>query len=378
MAKRRLALLSGIIRMPVAQMRIAIYNLHFQTNGGGERRSAALAEHLSRAHETIIFSHEPIDTAALENLFGIDLSLVENIALAGKDHLAEIQAAALHLFINNSHASELPCPAPAGIYMCMFPKAEVTPPTSYDCVTANSDFTARWICARWGIEAEVVYSACADMGPPSQKEKIILNVGRFVAPNAQNNHKSQNLLLDVFGRMPEAHAAGWELHFVGNVGGQPADSGFVRELQEHARDLPVRFHLNLELPRLRDLYQRAALYWHAKGFGFDENLDPFKHEHFGMSIIEAMSAGAVPLAFNGGGPRETITSSASGYLWNNSDELLSYTRRLISEAELGRRMSANALEASRRFTLGEFLRRMDSIIARLTTPRRELSTTCAS
>jgi len=134
----------------------------------------------------------------------------------------------------------------------------------------------------------------------------------------------------------------------------------------------------MTLPQLRELYRRASLYWHATGFGFDENLHPLKQEHFGMSIIEAMSAGVVPLAFNGGGPRETIAPSVNGFLWNNPEELQNYTRWLMHGDELHRRMGAGAVVASRRFTQGEFLSRMDALIERLTASQREPTLTCAS
>jgi glycosyltransferase involved in cell wall biosynthesis len=300
------------------------------------------------------------------------------VPLAGKDLVAEILATKPDLLINNSYGSELVCPVPVGIYICMFPVSEAALPRSYSAVTANSQFTACWIGKRWGMNAEVVYSPCETMGPPGGKEKIILNVGRFFAPNAQNHHKRQDLLLEIFRRMPDAHEDGWELRFVGNIGAQSADPDFVDQLQAEARDLPVRFHFSMELSQLRELYRRASVYWHATGFGFDEHLHPLKQEHFGMSIVEAMSAGVVPLAFNGGGPRETIAPNVNGFLWNNPDELQDYTRRLIHDDELRERMSKAAVVASRRFTQGEFLSRMDAIIERLTARRREPTITCAS
>lgn len=358
-------------------MRIAIYNLYFRTLGGGERRSAVLAEHLGRAHKTTLFTNEPISVDAVRNLFGVNLLNVEVVPLAGRDHIAEIDARKPDLFINNSHNSEFVCPASMGIYMCMFPESEVAPPASYSTVTANSRFTAHWIRKRWGLNAEVVYSPCEEMGPPERKEKIILNVARFFAPDGQSHHKRQDLLLETFRRMPDVRDAGWELRFVGNIGTSPADPAFVDQLQSRARDLPVHFHFGLDLPQLRELYRRASVYWHATGFGFDEGLHPSKQEHFGMSIVEAISAGVIPLAFNGGGPRETITSGVNGFLWNNPDELQAYTRRLIVDNELREQMTVAAQASSGRFTRSNFLRRMDAIIARLAADRYELSS-CAS
>ena len=85
-----------------------------------------------------------------------------------------------------------------------------------------------------------------------------------------------------------------------------------------------------------------------------------------MSIIEAMSAGAVPLAYDGGGPRESIRPGVNGYLWTSKDELIQHTRYLASNAARMECISATAVEDSKQFGADVFLARMDAIIARLT------------
>src|SRR5450432_2784795 len=110
--------LTSLIRLP-AVLRIALYNLHFATLGGGERRTALLATHLARAHDVALFSAAPIDAAKISHLFDIDVSAVQNIVLPPDEsqHAHSIAAWRPDLFINNSHASRLPCPAKRGIYM---------------------------------------------------------------------------------------------------------------------------------------------------------------------------------------------------------------------------------------------------------------------
>jgi hypothetical protein len=95
----------------------------FATLGGGERRTAALAAHLAARHDVTLFVLSPLDISIVKSVFGIDLSRVQVAALDGKDHVHEILRSAPDLFINNSHGSTLECPAPTGIYMCMFPES---------------------------------------------------------------------------------------------------------------------------------------------------------------------------------------------------------------------------------------------------------------
>jgi len=348
-------------------LNIAIYNLHLATLGGGERRTAALAAHLAKSHRVTLFGDTIIDPARLREIFSIDLSGIEIVPLRDNDHLAEIRARAPDLFINNSHSSDLPCPAPLGIYMCMFPETYRINLRGYQTITANSAFTARWIAKRWGYPAEIVYSACRSMGPASAKQNIILNVGRFFADSKENHHKRQDVLLEAFKTMVDEGLEGWSLHLVGNVGQAEEDREFVEALRQSARDYPVRILPALDGEALREAYRHASFYWHATGFGTSAAEQPSKQEHFGMTIIEAMSAGCVPFAFNSGGPRESITSGVSGYLWNDLADLRRLTRALMADRRALEAMSAAAAAASAQFNVEAFLSRMDAIITRLAT-----------
>jgi glycosyltransferase involved in cell wall biosynthesis len=350
------------------RLKIAIYNLHFETFGGGERRTAALAAHLAKMHRVTLFVHRPASIETTKTIFRIDLSNVEIIPLLNKDHATEIAARRFDLFINNSHGSELPNPARKGIYMCMFPEAERLDLDSYQIITANSRFTAQWIEKRWGRSPEIVYSACHDMGPPAEKENIILNVGRFFADNAIVHHKRQDALLQTFKRLVDGGLRGWSLTLAGMVGGLQEDRTFVETLRNEAAGYPVQIRPAIAFAELQDLYRTSSIYWHATGLGTSALEHPSKQEHFGMSIIEAMSAGAVPVVFNAGGPQEIINHGADGFLWDHRSELEALSRRLIENPATLQSMSAAAVKRSKAFDVVEFLARMDNLIDKLVPP----------
>ena len=70
----------------------------------------------------------------------------------------------------------------------------------------------------------------------------------------------------------------------------------------------------MDVPRdeLLELYSRASLFWHAAGHGQDDRRHPERLEHFGITTVEAMAHGAVPLVFPAGGPAEVV---ADGRTW---------------------------------------------------------------
>ena len=414
------------------KLKIGIYNLHMQTKGGGEKRTLVLADHLSRSHDVTLFVAQQLDLLVLENYFGVDLSRVDVVHLDDNHiqarpqrlttsprwevlsrtfgHFRRIKSFKIDLFINNSYCSNLPCPAPLGIYMCMFPhvhpRANITLLRwiyrafmdrfedlilgcrvsdfidSYSTVTANSRFTAEWIERLWRRRPEIVYSVCDTMGPSSEKQRIILNVGRFVADDAGKLYKRQDVLLHAFSQLTGLHEAGWQLHFAGSVETDAQSEALVDRLENSARGFPAVFHFDADLSVLRDLYRSASLYWHATGYGFPASQYPHFQEHFGMTTIEAMSAGAVPVVINSGGQNEIVTNAVDGFLWDELSTLSDHTVRLIQDSDVLRRFSQQAIRSTARFNRAAFTGRIDGIIEGLTsvkvTPAVDAATTEAT
>ena len=296
------------------------------------------------------------------------------------------------LFINGQGWSTIKCPAPAGIYMCMFPhdrKGELHGDhgrgalyelyarlgnrvvgmtdevlDSYDVITANSAFTAGWIRQLWRRPATVVYSACEDMGPAAPKERIIVHAGRFV-PEYRNDYKHQQTMVEAFRRMQQLHGNGWELHLAGTLRSDGGSVSSYRRLIEAARGLPVFLHPNASFEELRGLYRRASIYWHATGYGQPATKHPGKQEHFGITTVEAMSAGAVPVVINSGGQRESVVHGASGFLWDDLDELERYSCGLAHDPALLRTLSRCAVTRSAQFSRTAFADRIETLVERL-------------
>jgi glycosyltransferase involved in cell wall biosynthesis len=363
--------------------KIGIYNRHMNAMGGGEKLTLAVAEYLSLQHDVSLFCTEPVDVSRLEEFFAIDLSRVKLVTLTRAGRLPTLvsklrgnTAAAvvqhdyeqlrqldLDLFINNSYATGIVCPSERGILMCMFPHANAAREVveSYQTIVAISEYTAEWVQRRWKRSSEIVYPPCDDMGPADNKQKIILHVGRFTADSDQDerHHKGQALLLATFKQMSQLHRTGWELHLVGSVG---SEKQFAESLVKEANGLPVVFHFNAAREEVRDLYRKAAIYWHATGYAVDAEQYPGKQEHFGISTVEAMSAGAVPVVYAGGGQKAIVLDGVNGYWWNQLDELVRKTQTLAADDDLRSRMAQHAIHLSKRFSREAFVQQLDQLI----------------
>ena len=119
----------------------------------------------------------------------------------------------------------------------------------------------------------------------------------------------------------------------------------------------AEFKPNLTRQQLKQTFETAGIFWHAAGYGEDEDLHPELTEHFGIVTVEAMAAGCVPVVIRKGGQSEIVQHGISGYLWDTVDELIEYTDRLIKDAALRERMSNAARLRAQCFSRDVFIER---------------------
>lgn len=229
-------------------------------------------------------------------------------------------------------------------------------------LVCNSRFTQRFVDREFGSAKTTVLYPPVDTTAfkPLAKKKIILYVGRFTD---LLHHKNQELLADIFMKLYTDHRNGplknWQLVL---AGGDKEGKAIVTRLRSITRGYPVRIAANVDFSELKLLYGQASLFWSAAGFGFNELKEPQKMEHFGMTTVEAMAAGAVPLVVNLGGQKEIVTSGEDGYVWKTTDQLQNLTLDLIRHPAKRRRLAAQAIITSQRFSLAKFNENFKQIV----------------
>jgi len=261
------------------------------------------------------------------------------------------------LFIAMVYAIPVRSKAKAGVILCQFPYREPGPELAdYELIICQSRYVRHWTLRYWGREALVV-------NPPidipvadidwKRKERMILSVGRFFVGG---HSKRQDLLVDTFIGMCRAGLSGWELHLAGSVHRDAQHAGFFDQLRAAAGGYPIHLHADAGFREVQELYSRAAIYWHAAGYGRGD--DAISAEHFGMTTAEGMAHGAVPVVYDRGGQREIVEHLATGFMWSSLEELESWTAALIADPDRRARMGSAAREASRRYARERFLSRM--------------------
>jgi glycosyltransferase involved in cell wall biosynthesis len=226
---------------------------------------------------------------------------------------------------------------------------------TYGLKTAISDFSRLWTKRRWGIDCKIVYPPVNTAFNHVDKEKIILSVGRF-ALQGHGHRKNQEEMLEVYGRMQNERSLDWKYFCVGGLDVTPAHQAYFEQLSTLAAKSGAAVVANLPRNELTSLFERASIFWHASGYGQDQNVDPVLVEHFGISTVEAMAAGCVPVVINKGGQSEIVEHEVSGFVWETLDELENYTTRLMSDDNLRLQMSAAARKRAQMFSREMFLR----------------------
>ncbi|HWS49339.1 MAG TPA: glycosyltransferase family 4 protein [Candidatus Methanoperedens sp.] len=197
-------------------------------------------------------------------------------------------------------------------------------------VVCNSNFTSKFIVDFPKSKLKVLYPPVdvEKFSSSEEKENIILSVGRF---DNILNAKKQDVLIEAFKKLHKINShLKWKLVLMGGSRDHPDKNHYLLHLQHISKNYPIEFIVNPNFDQLKEIYSKSKIYWHAAGYGVDEYLHPEQTEHFGMTVVEAMDSGLVPIVVAKGGLSEIVTEDKNGFLWNTTDELIAKTQILFA------------------------------------------------
>ncbi len=351
--------------MEIKKLNIGIYNPYFDGLGGGERYTLTLAGYWARSHDVSLFWDDPKIVGLAEKRFGIDLTNVRvtpNIFKNANIFEKLWKSRNYDLIFFLSDGSIPGSLAKHNILHFQVPFASVLADPwklkRYDAIVCNSEFTKNELDPQVSERAMVIYPPVQQIveRPGLKKKQQILSVGRFTN---YFQAKKQEVLIDTFIQgLKLGKFAHWELILAGGL--LPSDQAYFEKLQKKVRGAPIRLLPNIQNEELVTLYRTSQIYWHASGFG---EVSPTKMEHFGITTVEAMSAGVVPIVYGAGGQLEIVSDNDTGMIWKTPSELIKKTYSLITDTKKRARIAERGILRAKDFSERAFIRAFDALIA---------------
>ena len=374
-------------------MTIAVFESRLGNFGGGGRHALRAAIALAGQNDVEMWHTGQVDPEVLRARWNVPLERIRLVGVPDDDAAISARTAGLDGFINAAQGRFIHPRAKRSVFLSFFPtgidlsaggrmrwgagsvlrvarlgralpptlrarlsvlptRAQVRALAAYDAVWVNSAYSQRWATHYWHRDAEILYPPI-DPVAPLPKTPTILHVGRFFVGGHNKRH---DVLIEAFrallARLPSG--APWRLVLAGSITPGDEHHAYARHIEALAAGLPVDLRFAPSHHEITGLIGRAALYWHAAGYGVDLQRYPDRAEHFGMSIVEAMTAAAVPVVFGAGGPAEIVTDGVDGQHWQTPAALVEQSLRLIDDPPLRERLGAAARLRSAAFTLEAF------------------------
>ena len=359
-------------------MRIGVFDPYLDTLGGGEKYMLTAAWYLSQKHEVSVLWDQDGVLEKGAKRFNLDLSNVKrttNIFAANvplyRKYLESRKYDAIFFLSDGS----LPIVGSKLYVHFQFPIEWVNSASLLGKlkenrirkIVCNSYFTKAFIDKKFNTDSEILY-------PPTffkkdfpvmdlkNKKNQILNVGRLSTFPDGGLFKKQDFLIKVFKEIVDKSIKDWELILVVNY--LDRDKSLLEKLKSSVKGYPIKILENVSFEDLNKIYKEGKIYWHASGFGEDLRVHPERAEHFGITTVEAMINGLVPVVINAGGQKEIVKDQEDGFLFNNEQELLDHTTKLIKDETLLLKMAKKAQTKAEEFSTDRFCDRLDEIFSK--------------
>lgn len=351
-------------------MKIGIYTPYLDTLTGGELYMLTIAEFLSKDNEVNVFwdDKEILNRAArrfdldltriklVENIFSKDFSAKEKFLRTLRyDKIIYLSDGSIPLLFPKKLIVHFQAP----LLSKNIPSSEKSKALLIKKVFCNSKFTKSYIDKAFNLNSKVLYPPVRSIEGSEKKEKYILTVGRYQPYENGADFKKIGLLIEVFKKFYENNKD-WKMKIVTSVR-RVDEEEFNKRIRANI-DNSIEIIKNGEFNDVQNAYKKSMIYWHAAGYGEDIDNHPERVEHFGMSTVEAMTSGCVPIVVNLGGQKEIVKANENGFLWNTKEELLRITERISNDEKEREKISKNARKISGEYSKKRFCEELSKII----------------
>ena len=220
-------------------------------------------------------------------------------------------------------------------------------------ILCNSDFTKSAIHERFNRKSTIIFPG-VDINKFTLNEednKFILTVNRIV-PN-----KNLIFAIELIRKMKKRDSK-IKLVIIGVK--QPGFEWYLDELNKKIKELDlinnVEIQINVTDSELVNSYKNCSVFLYTP-----------KEEHFGIAPIEAMSCGKPVIAFNTGGPKETVVNNITGYLLQDDldqweDKIFELLENKQKRIKMGMSARNRAIEE---FSWDAFMRKIEEKLGQM-------------
>ena len=311
------------------KMKAAIVNPYLDTLGGGERYTMSFAKVLAeKGYRIDVQWRDASIKERIEERFGMDLEgfrFVKDVSRGdGYDALFWVSDGSIPTLKARKNFLHFQVPFQGVSGKSLINRMKFF---RINRVICNSYFTKSFIDKEYGVDSKVIYPP-VDVHEikPKRKRNVILFVGRF---SQLKQAKNQDILVKAFKKLDYKK---WKLVLAG--GTEVGVGDYLDKLKKLAKGENIEIIESPSFDQIKKLYGQAKIFWSAVGYGIDEKKEPERVEHFGITLVEAMAAGCVPIVFSAGGYREIVSDKENGFLWKNIRSLRSRTEKLVADREL--------------------------------------------
>ena len=222
------------------------------------------------------------------------------------------------------------------IYHCQFPfdKEDLIINSmiinNYKNIVLNSDFTKDFYIKYTNEyltdqKISIIYPCCfnkVNNNIYEKEDKSFIMIGRIFNYHPNANNKNFDIALKYFEEISKSND-NFIIHIIGTV--------YSKEILNKLQSFKIKnlyFHLAASENEKIEILKKTKYIINMVGINRDKENECYAYEHFGISIIEGINYGCIPISINGGYPGYYINES-NGILFNNENDFKNIVNDII-------------------------------------------------
>jgi len=292
--------------------------------GGGEKYLLDICNYfITKKHCIVVIEVNEDTTVALKTIRSV-IGNTDSIILVPYESLFPFTFTPEYfVLMENSAYPSVKGGAAINVYHCQFPfstnNERAVNLSSYHHIILNSEFTKSNYEAIVPIveqaKISVLYPSCITSEVISfpKEENTFVVCGRIFDYNPNAHNKNFDKVIEAFNSSTNKT---YTLHIIGAC----YSTKWLAYLQTISKTNVV-FHIDCTDEEKQDVLQSAKFIINATGLGRDKKTAAFSYEHFGISMIEGLATGCIPITVNGGFPEYYVAKSKQPLIYDSIDSL---------------------------------------------------------